>query len=70
MSSRRRLSGLLIDLRHLGVRGLVMRRPNAECHCETAFGADDYLDDADVASFDHRLSCNKCGGKDVDVPPN
>ena len=34
------------------------------------FSADDYPDDVEVPSFQSRMRCGECGGKDVDVRPN
>ena len=65
--------GLPMDLgnmRHLGVRGLAVHCLNAKCGHEAVFSADDYPDDAEVASFQSRMTCNECGSESVDVRPN
>ena len=58
------------NMRHLGVRGLAVHCLNPKCRHRAVFSADDYPDDVEVASFQPRMRCSECGGKDVDVRPN
>jgi hypothetical protein len=70
---RRPPHGLPMDLRnmrHLGVRGLAVHCLSQNCRHEIVFSADDYPDEVEVASFQSRMKCNECGGKNVDVRPN
>jgi hypothetical protein len=60
----------LRNMRHLGVRGLAVHCLSRNCGHQAVFSADDYPDDAEVASFHLHMTCSECGGKHVDVQPN
>jgi hypothetical protein len=72
-SKRRQPHGPPMDLgnmRHLGVRGLAVHCLNPKCRHQAVFSADDYPDEVEVPSFQSRMKCSECGGKNVDVRPN
>jgi hypothetical protein len=60
----------LRNMRHLGVRGLAVHCLSQNCRHEVVFSAADYPDEVEVASFQSRMKCNECWGKNVDVRPN
>jgi hypothetical protein len=58
------------NMRHLGVRGLVVYCLNPKCRHEMVIRADDYADDVPVPWFGPRMVCTACGMIGADARPN
>jgi hypothetical protein len=58
------------NMRRLGVHHLIASRLNDVCRHQAIIDVSSYADHVEVPSFQRRVKCGKCGGKQVDVRPN
>ena len=60
----------LAEIRHSGVRGLLIYCADYHCsHC-VAISADPWPDDVRLPDIEPRFSCTVCGKRGADVRPN
>jgi hypothetical protein len=55
------------NMRELGVRNLIAFCHNDACRHQALIDVSSYADDVEIPSFQRRVKCGKCGGRDVDV---
>jgi hypothetical protein len=58
------------NLRALGVHRLLVSCRNHTCRHSALLDVSSYTPDTEVPSFQTRMKCSKCGGRDIDVRPN